>query len=1012
MRHPIASATALTCVLLVCCALAFALDPSLDISQYAHTSWKVRDGFTKGSILSLTQTPDGYVWLGTEFGLVRFDGERAVPWRPPGSQPLPADRIMSLLVSQDGTLWIGTKKGLANWKGSTLTRFRQLDGESIYALLEDREGTLWVGAGGSPRSGELCAIRGGTVDCFGGDGQLGSAVTALNEERNGTLWVGVPEGLWRWKPGPRKFYTLPGELNGPQALADDDDGTLLVGKKDGLYRFVEGKMELYPLPGISRKFQAKRIVRDRNASLWVATWNYGLVHLHQGRTDVFSASDGLSGDDVQNLFEDREGNVWVSTLAGLDRFHDLGIATVTAKQGLSRDLVGSVLADKDGGVWLATYGGLNRLNHGQITTPQIDKVRNGKIHGLAPNCLFQNERGRIWVSTPRQLGYLEDGKFTSIEGAPAGNILSVAQDNASNLWVANEVIGLVRISPENDVRSFPWSGLGHMDHASVLAADGRLGGLWIGFVQGGIAYFSGGQVRKSYTDADGLAAGRVSDLYFDHQGMLWISTEGGLSRLKNSGLATLTSKNGLPCDTVHWAIEDDDHSMWLYTACGLVRLARSELEAWSTAADSQKDANRRIQVTVFDNSDGVKSLSNPGNYHPQVAKTPDGRLWFLPWDGVSVIDPRHLPFNKLPPPVHIEQITADGRTYDPAQGLRLPPRIQHIDIDYTALSLVAPEKNRFRFRLEGYDRDWRDVGDRRQAFYTNLPPRHYTFRVKASNNSGVWNEAGASLEFSVLPAFYETNWFRALCVIAFLALAWAVYQLRVQQLQRQFAIRLNERTRIARELHDTFLQTIQGSKLVADDALEHLNDPIRTRRSLQRLSDWLERATKEGRAALHALRASATEENELAAALLRALEDCRKDTSMEVQFAATGDARDMHPIVRNEVYRIGYEAIRNACAHSKSTQLEVGLNYSRDLSLRVRDNGVGIDPAVVEKGKQGHLGLQGMRERAAGIGSKLTVVSSPNSGTEVTLLVPGRVVFRKRSQRLAEKIRTRIDRLS
>jgi signal transduction histidine kinase len=241
-------------------------------------------------------------------------------------------------------------------------------------------------------------------------------------------------------------------------------------------------------------------------------------------------------------------------------------------------------------------------------------------------------------------------------------------------------------------------------------------------------------------------------------------------------------------------------------------------------------------------------------------------------------------------------------------------------------------------------------------------------------------------------------------VVAFLALVWAIYQLRVQQLHRQFAIRLNERTRIARELHDTFLQTIQGSKLVADDALEHLNDPIRTRHSLQRLSDWLERATKEGRAALHALRASATEENELAAALLRALEDSRKDTSMEVQFAVTGDARDMHPIVRDEVYRIGYEAIRNACAHSKSTQLEVGLNYSRDLTVRVRDNGVGIDPAVVEKGKQGHLGLRGMRERAARIGGKLTVVSSPNAGTEVALVVPGRIVFRKPRPRFVDKI--------
>ena len=239
MRHPVALTVTLSSIMLASCACLFALNPSLDINQYAHTSWRVRDGFTKGSILSIAQTPDGYLWLGTEFGLVRFDGVRAVPWQPPENQHLPAEHIMSLLVSQDGTLWIGTKKGLANWKGLTLTQFRQLDGESVYALLEDREGTVWVGAGGAPGSGKLCAIRGGTTDCFGGDGQLGGGATALHEDRNGVLWVGVRNGLWRWKPGARKLYPLPGQPDGPQALADDDDGTVLV---DGRTESIDSSM--------------------------------------------------------------------------------------------------------------------------------------------------------------------------------------------------------------------------------------------------------------------------------------------------------------------------------------------------------------------------------------------------------------------------------------------------------------------------------------------------------------------------------------------------------------------------------------------------------------------------------------------------------------------------------------------------------------------------------------------------------------------------------------------------
>src|ERR1700722_5269301 len=563
--HTLGTAVVALGVLLACCVSASALDPSLDVSQYAHNSWKVRDGFTRGAIYSTAQTSDGYLWLGTEFGLVQFDGVRAVPWQPPENQHLPGNRIYALLVSRNGTLWIGTTKGLATWKEGNLTQFPELYGEGIYTLFEDHEDTVWVGAGGTPLSGKLCAIRIDRVDCIGGDGRFGPGVTALHEDRNGNLWASVLGGLWRWKPGPPKFYSLPGEVSSTQAVGEDEDGVLLVGWKGGIYRFIDGKTEGFPLPGISRKFQAKRIFRDRNGGLWIATWNHGLLHLHQGRTDSFSAVDGLSGDDIQSLLEDREGNVWVSTLGGLDRFRDFAITTLTIKQSLSRALVGSVLADKDGSVLLATYGGLNRWNHGQITIPQMTNARpGGKINGSVPNSLFQDGGGRIWLSTPLELGHLEHGHFTSIKGVPAGNVLSIVQDAASNLWVLNEPVGLVRISPQNDIRQIPWADLGHKDNASVLAADRQQGGLWIGFFGGGISYFSDGGIRASYTAADGLGAGRVSHFRFDDDGTLWVSTEGGLSRLRNNHVATLSSKNGLPCDTVHWAIEDHDHSFWLY----------------------------------------------------------------------------------------------------------------------------------------------------------------------------------------------------------------------------------------------------------------------------------------------------------------------------------------------------------------------------------------------------------------------------------------------------------------
>jgi PAS domain S-box-containing protein len=337
------------------------------------------------------------------------------------------------------------------------------------------------------------------------------------------------------------------------------------------------------------------------------------------------------------------------------------------------------------------------------------------------------------------------------------------------------------------VEQIPWAKLGHSSLAFALAADPSQGGLWLGFSQGGVAYFKDGRVRASYTTADGLGEGRVSALQVDRDGTLWAATEGGLSRVKNGRVATLTSKNGLPCDAVHWVVEDDDHAFWLNMACGLVRLGRPELDRWVA------DPLRTIQATVFDSSDGVGVHSNLiSASSPRVAKSQDGKLWFLAGDGISVFDPRDLLFNELPPPVHIEQIIADRKTYwqnssgdASSRPPRLPPRVRDLTIDYTALSFVAPEKVRFRYKLEGWESDWQDAGNRRQAFYDNLPPGNYRFRVAACNNSGVWNEAGDTLDFSIAPAYYQTIWFRALCAAVALALVWALFQLRIRQLQNQ-----------------------------------------------------------------------------------------------------------------------------------------------------------------------------------------------------------------------------------
>jgi signal transduction histidine kinase/ligand-binding sensor domain-containing protein len=974
--------------LLVWCGIACALNPSLEINQYAHKAWTIRDGFFKGVIGSIAQTPDGYLWLGTEFGLLRFDGVRSIPWQPPAGEKLPSNHIRSLLAANDGRLWIGTDNGLASWKDGKLAHYPALTGQFVVSLYGDRQGTIWAG-GIAPSTGRLCAIRNSSVQCYGEDGSFGNAVTSLYEDNGGTLWVGAATGLWRWKPGPSKLYPMLRTTSAKDPLVEGDQGALLIAMNGGIRRLVDRKVEAYPLPGVGRQFDPTSLLRDRDGGLWIGTLDRGLVHVHhQGRTDSFAQSDGLSSDAIARLFEDREGNIWVATNDGLDRFRDLAVPAISVKQGLSSANVWSVLAARDGSVWLGTGDGLNRWNDGRVT---IYLKGSGGLPGGGADSLFEDNRGRIWVCTLRGVAYFENDRFVPIAGVPDGVVRSIAGDQADNLWISHQDQGLFHLLGGRVVERIPWARLGRKDWADALLPDPLHGGLWLGFFRGGVAYLKGGQIRSAYTSADGLGGGRVDDLEFDGEGTLWVATEGGLSRVKNSRVATLTGTSGLPCDEVHWVMRDADRSFWLYTACGLVRVARSELDLWVM------DSKRTIQATVFDSSDGVRSRAGSFGYSPDFTKSADGQLWFLPGDGVSVVDPRHLPFNKLPPPVHIEQITADRRTYEASSNRRLPPLTRDLEIEYTALSLVAPEKNRFKYKLEGHDRDWIDAGNRRQAFYNDLPPRNYRFRVVASNNSGVWNEAGDALEFSIAPAYYQTNWFRALIAALVFGAAWGLYRLRLYQIAREFNVRLeervSERTRLARDLHDTLLQSFHGLML-RFQAVSRLLPDGKAKEQLEQTLERADQAIAEGRSAVYDLRSSTTETNELSEALNAVGNELSKEDAAEFSLVVEGEARDLHPIIRDELYRIAREALSNAFKHAHARHVEAEIEYGeRVFRLRIRDDGEGIPAEILEQGRPGHYGLHGIRERARQVSADLTIWSRAYSGTEIDLSLDGSIAY-------------------
>jgi len=1003
------------CVLLLFLATSplLAVDPNRRISQYAHTAWRIQDGVFSGTPLAITQTGDGYLWIGTQNGLLRFDGVRFVPWTSPDRTQLPSSIVYSLLGARDGSLWIGTRAGLSHLKNQRLINYPGAQG-NVTSLLEDDDGTVWLTRGGSPDdTAPLCHVIGTSTRCYGkADGiPYFDNSQGLVRDSLGNFWIGGDTALVRWKPGSSKSYSPNGlrsnaGMGGVLGLANDADGSLWVGialpgPGMGLQHFVKGVWRPAVTPEFdSRTLEIETLFMDSHNALWIGTLKQGIYRIFARKVDHFQFADGLSSNSVYGFCEDREGNVWAATSRGMDKFSDIQIATYSTNEGLSTEEVDSVLATHDGTVWAGGAEALDALRDGKVTSIQAG---NG-LPGNQVTSLFEDREGRLWVGIDSTLTIYKDGRFRRIDrpdGGPVGVIVDISEDIDNSIWL--ETIGpprtLIRIRDFKVQEQFPAPG---MPAARQVAADPE-GGIWLGLRNGDLAHYRNGHADViAFRHSPDL---QVQQLIVNSDGSVLGATAFGLIGWKQGKKQTLTSENGLPCNSVFTLILDKTGALWLFTQCGLVQIANAELKKWWEHPDIV------LKMRVLDQFDGVQPGLAP---FQKAARTPDGRLWFANSVVLQMIDPSHLYENALKPPVHVEGVIADQKSYSPSDGLRLPPRTRELEIDYTALSFMVPQKVRFRYKLQGHDVDWQDPGTRRQAFYNDLHPGNYSFHVIASNNDGVWNDTGATLEFNVAPAWFQTIWFRILCGALAILLVWGIYTFRIQQiasaLSARFDERLAERTRLAQELHDTFLQTVQGSKMIAEDALDADADQNRMHQALEKLSRWLGQAVDEGRAALHSLRVTTTEKNHLSDALRRATEDHQLPPSMTVAFSVIGDPKDLHPIVRDEVYRIGYEAIRNAAAHSRASRLEIALRYANELSLRIKDNGLGIDPSIPEIGREGHFGLQGMRERASRIHSKLSIVSSMNAGTEVSLIVPGAVVYRNEHPSPLERLKVGIRR--
>ena len=868
---------------------------------------------------------------------------------------------------------------------------------SLQNVVEAEDGSIWVVRGSNSISDQpLCHVTGRSFKCFGkAEGIPISPVNSLLADGKGGFWLGGQTTLVHWHDGVSESYPIDAlksnvGQSGITGLAYGPDGSLWVGTLTsgpgkGLGRLIDGAFQ----PFITSAFEGSKVAVhgmaiDRDGNLWVASYGTGLFRLHGTDVDHFGRSDGLSSDTINAVFVDREGLLWAATTEGVDKFRDPPVATFTTVEGLGNDRANGVLAGRDGTVWVSNAGSLDRIEpNGTISSI---RAANG-LPGNRVTSMLEDRAGNLWVGIDDGLYLFKDGQFRRIpvpDGQPLGLVSGLAEDTDGNIWAAciGKPSKLVRIRDFRVVEMLPDS---QVPAGGTLASDPQ-GGIWIATSKGDIALFRRGVLQTFPLNMNGDAA--IRQIIVQGDGSVLAGSANGLVALRNGKVDKLTTKNGLPCDFVTSFVKDRDQRWWLNTDCGVVELADSELQRWWAAPHTM------VRARVYDEADGARAARPDFN----SAAYANGRVWFAHGYTVQMLDPARLPEKSFPATTYIRSVTVDRKEFPVTGELKIPPNPRDLQIDYTSPSSSTPKKIKFRYRLDGYERDWRDAGTRRQAFYTDLPPGEYTFRVIAASSDDVWNERAATLAFSVTPAFYQTNWFRAVCAALLLAFLWLVYRLRVRYLQRRFEMilntRVNERTRIARDLHDTLLQSFHGLLLRFQTARTLMSaNPARAADVLDSAIDQASDAIREGRDAVQWLRASATEGNDLAAAIrsfAETLGDHDGQDAPEVSVEVQGSSRELHPIVRDEVFRIAGEALRNAFKHGRAKHIEVELRYDdRELRLRVRDDGKGIDRQVLaEGGREGHFGMRGMRERTNVIGGKLAVWSGLDAGTEIELRVP------------------------
>ena len=945
--------------------------------SYGVDFWREADGLAQSRIRAILQTRDGYIWLGTDGGLVRFNGEHFNQYSVE-SGDLKDNEVWTLQEDDEGSLWIGTYGGgLTQLKGGHFKTFTTSDGlpdDVVSEVDKDSAGNLWLLTG----QGLARYSHGRLQRVTNEDGLADLHATAIAPNAPGGALIAVRSDIYQFSNGRFHFLSTESSKYGyVEKLLYAQDGSLWIGFSSGaIIQKKDGHTRQIAFEGYAAG-QIHRLYQDPRGGIWAAVGKR-LVKFQDGAFRSVSVEAGTPPlGSVYGIFMDQEGGVWLGLQSnGAARLRVNQLSTIAEPDGLPDDRARSVYQDREGRVWIGSADGLASYVNGCVhPMPRLDGPQIWDVRSMA-----EDPEGNLWISAGKDLLVRRRGRFARVRGwNPSYEIETLYADGHGNMWIGTDGAGLFRYAKGRFTNYDVTCGLGS-NRIRAIMAD-RNGALWISTFGSGVSRYFAGQFT-TFNSKNGLAGDRVVAMHEDEGGALWFATRQGLTRFTQNVFFTFRGDSGLCSTFVYSILDDGAGSFWFSSADGIFRVAKSDLRAYARGEIA------RVTSIAYGERDGMKTRAGNVGNQPVAWKTVNGQMFFCTMRGVVIVDRSRLTNDAFVPPTYIEKAIVNRREQPLGKGVRVAQDQGELEIHYSALSYAAPGKLRFRYMLEGFDRDWIYAGGRRFTYYANLPPAKYRFRVAARKMDGEWNEASSAYEVNLTPPFYRTSSFLLTAVGAVLLLAWGTFWLHMHEVRARYAAVLAERNRISRDIHDTLSQNLAGIALQLDSVhmqLHNVDGALRDQ--IEGACNLTRYSLAEARRAIVDLRSDSLESRPLDVVLPELAG--RVAPSLATRVEVIGTPRRINPVAERNLLRILQEALTNTVRHAACSHVEVELRYAPDvLALRVSDDGVGFEPARAGGTETGHFGLIGMRERAERLGGRLTLNSTLGVGTELRVEVP------------------------